>query len=252
MSGEEACVLLEWDSAFFGQGIARVVATELTLTEVARVRAWSREQRVDCLYYLADADDTQSTRNAEDAGFRLVDTRVTLSRALGTLEAPGRPPAPVEVGPWSESDRAALRALSGTSFTQSRFYRDPNFPRALCDAFYQRWIDESCSGYAETVLVCRHEGQVRGYVTCHLDPDALGRIGLIAVSAEARGQDFGRSLLDASLRWFAGRGVERASVATQARNLPALRSFERAGFLTSAVQHWFHWWPSAPSWKSSM
>ena len=145
------CLFLEWDSEFFGRRIARVTASPFTAFEAGEVLAWARAERIDCLYLLVDAGDAVGIRSAEVAGFRLVDLRVTLGRPLRGGEAlpAARPDA---VRPSTPADVPALRRIARTSHRDSRFYADPRFPEALCDAFYQRWIERRCAEEASAVL----------------------------------------------------------------------------------------------------
>jgi ribosomal protein S18 acetylase RimI-like enzyme len=85
-------------------------------------------------------------------------------------------------------------------------------------------------------------GAVLGYVTCHLDPGRVGRIGLFAVAAKAQGRGIGQRLLRASLSWFSERDRTAVRVATQQQNQAALHSYERAGFHVSSVEYWYHRW----------
>ena len=84
----------------------------------------------------------------------------------------------------------------------------------------KRWIERSCAGDADAVLVARDNGRDRrdgpdaravAYVTCHLEPEGAGRIGLVAVSEEMRGRKLGARLLATSVAWFASRGARPRS-----------------------------------------
>jgi dTDP-4-amino-4,6-dideoxy-D-galactose acyltransferase len=243
MSAEPApCVHLPWDSEWFGRRIARVRGDALTAQGVKRVLAWAEGEDVDCLYCLIDADDAAGIRSAEDAGFRLVDTRVTLGRSVEEAFAAAAGEAAAQVEAAARGDLPHLKAIARVSHGSTRFYRDPNFPSERCDALYVRWIEHSCEGWADEVLVHREGGKALGYLSCHLEEDGWGRIGLFAMSPEARGRHLHRGLLEAALRWFALAGMRGVRVSTQAGNARALRTYERAGFLTTSVEHWYHRW----------
>jgi dTDP-4-amino-4,6-dideoxy-D-galactose acyltransferase len=241
MTGASPCRLLEWDSEFFGRRIARVESARLTPEGAEGVLRWARSEAVDCLYYLVDVAETGSIHLAEDAGFRLVDTRVTRERSVdregGEL--------PEGVGSFRNEDVPALRAIARESHGASRFYHDPRFPRERCDALYEAWIANACAGDADGVLVVRSAGRAAGYLSCVLEPAATGSIGLTAVAAAERGQRLGERLVRGSLCWFANRSCERARVVSQARNLEAARLYERMGFRTTSVEHWYHLWMPA-------
>ncbi len=243
---ETVCERLPWDSEFFGLPIARVVRRQLDRQTGAQIEAWCRQQQIDCLYFLADASDTASVRAAEAHGFRLVDIRLTMSRQLemsGARQTPGH----LLVAPATAADVPALRAIAHLSHGATRFYADPNFDRDKCDSLYATWIEKSCAGYADAVLVAKLRGQVAGYFSCHRLNDKQGKIGLVGVDAAARGQHIGSSLLEAGLRWFWEQGVRQIEVVTQGSNLPAQRLYQKAGFLTEQVQLWYHRWFRLPA-----
>ena len=86
---EELCRYREWDSQFFGRRIAEVLGRRLSPEQVPEVLAWCTQQAIDCLYFLADPDDAETVRMAEDSRFRLVDIRLTLATPIASL-APER------------------------------------------------------------------------------------------------------------------------------------------------------------------
>lgn len=231
------CRPLPWDSEFFGRRIGRVVPSQLSPGDVPRVLAWAEAERIDCLYLLADFSHRETIRLAEDHGFRLMDLRVLFDRSLGD----GVPAAAPEIRAWQPGDIPTLRKIAHSSYRDSRFYFDEHIPDALCDVLYETWIEKSCHGYAEQVLVAEHEGAAVGYISCHVR-DGVGDIGLVGVSARAQGRGLGRALVMASLSWFASQGLERVTVVTQGRNIPAQRLYQRCGFMTRAVDLWYHRW----------
>src|SRR5436309_8519333 len=88
------CEVLLWDSGFFACRIGRLNGGRLDAALLPAVDAWCREEAIDCLYFLADAEDPAVARTAEAAGFRLVDLRVTLDPEMAALALPPVPPPP--------------------------------------------------------------------------------------------------------------------------------------------------------------
>jgi ribosomal protein S18 acetylase RimI-like enzyme len=240
MSSEPICTYLEWDSAFFRRNIARVSANRLHQEDLARALVWCEAQSIDCLYFLADADDALSTQLAQQHRFDLVDVRMTLDlRSFDTL--PDADPH-TSIRPCAPDDVPALRAIAKLGHRDSRFYYDPHFPNALCDTLYETWIEKSCAGDADAVLVAEDQGRLAGYISCHLDEQTSGRIGLVGVAAAARGKGIGLALVGQALGWFAAQDTHLVSVVTQGRNVQAQRLYQRSGFLTRSVQLWYHRW----------
>jgi dTDP-4-amino-4,6-dideoxy-D-galactose acyltransferase len=192
---------------------------------------------------LAAADDAEAIRAAEDQQFRLVDLRITSEKRLDRL--PTHPVKPLFAGIIRDADPQdipVLRAIARECYHDSRYYYDVNFARALVDALYETWIEKSCHGYADLVLVVEEHGQPVGYISCHRRAPTVGSIGLFGVAAAAQNQGLGRELLEAACRWFAEQEITRVKVVTQGRNIRAQRLYQRCGFLTQSVQLWYHRW----------
>jgi dTDP-4-amino-4,6-dideoxy-D-galactose acyltransferase len=239
----EAGELLAWDSEFFGVPTGRVLGDTLDAARVSEIDDWARGRGVKLLYFRARSDDPATARVAEEAGFRLVDVRMTFER-----EVVGAP-APLAAGirAYAAGDLAAVRAIARTAYVDSRFYADGRIPRERCDALYDRWTVQACDGGAARVLVAEEAGRVVGYVTCDLSRDGSGAIGLIGVDEQFRGRGIGRRLVEGAVAWAAERGQARLIVVTQGRNVGAQRLYQRCGFVTLAVELYFHKWYDPPA-----
>ncbi len=236
----EPCVVLPWDSAFFGFGVARVCGEALDAARAAAVDAWCRREKVRCVYFLARSDDAGTSRCAEERGFALVDVRVDFERKLEGVADLAHAGTRVRVA--AAADLPALEKIARASFTDSRFYADGHFPRTQCDDLYARWVRESYRGFADAMLVAEVSGVPAGFVTCKMEAAAVGRIGLVGVDAQQRGQGLGQVMCHAACAWFAGRGAAWVRVATQGRNIASQRMYQRCGFLTRSVGLYYHKW----------
>ena len=231
---------LDWDSEFFGVPIGQGQAE--TPAEVEAVDDWARREDIRCTYLLVPAGRSAATQTAEARGFVLAGIRVTCSRPVRPAPPPAESCDGVSISPVRPVDVPALEHIAATAHGDTRFYADPNFPRASCDRLYQTWIRRSCEGWADHVLMAERHDRPHGYIALHLREGREGVIGLFAVASDARRSGIGRALVDAALRWFRDQEVVRLSVVTQAHNLAALRLYQRAGLLVSDVDLWFHKW----------
>ena len=233
------CRILEWDSEFFGRRIARVEPAALIGPDWAAVAEWCASERVECVYTLVDPEDQAALDAVHVHDFRLVDVRVTLE-ACGT-PAIFAEPAGMVVRDANSADVTALKNIALENHRDTRFYTDGHFDRARCDALYALWIAKSCAGWADRVLVAEVASTPVGYVTCH-KRTGEGQIGLVGVAAASRGCGAGVAMIAGARRWFVEEGLQRVSVATQARNASALRFYQRAGFAIRSIQLWHHKW----------
>jgi dTDP-4-amino-4,6-dideoxy-D-galactose acyltransferase len=230
---------LTWDSSFFGFSLARVTGSKLDAASASEAVALARAQHVACLSLLLPGADAASIAAAQDAGFHLVDVRTTLERPTGQP----LPAAPkLRVRRHAEPDLPVLEDIAGEAHLNTRFARDGRFPRERVAELYRTWIRKECAGAADQVLVAEAEGMAVGYVTCQVGAGGPGKINLIAVRKADRGRGTGTALLRAALEWFTARDVDRVSVVTQGHDVAAMRLYGRTGFLTTAVELWFHLW----------
>ncbi len=240
----EPCQFLEWDTHFFGCRVARVVGHRLDEARLKSIERWCKLHDIDVLYFLADSNDAKTVEIAEDAGFHLVDIRVTLGISISEfslIQTRTIPPTKAIVRPALPSDVPSLQKIAKGIYMDSRFYYDAKLS-VHAESLYETWIKRSCEGYADVVLVAEVGGECAGYISAHLGQVPNGNIGLVGVSNNKHGLGLGWILIRHCLEWFATHGVNHVTVVTQGRNVRALQFYERCGFLVDSVQLWYHRW----------
>jgi dTDP-4-amino-4,6-dideoxy-D-galactose acyltransferase len=241
------CESLAWDTEHWGFLVARVRGPVLGPNTLPAVDFWCRANGIRCLYFLAREDDLESCSVAQCNGFRRVDERVTFAQTFDSPRQYDLPQisAEVRIRPSLLTDIPSLRRIARVSYHDSRFYFDDCFPRDRCDLLYETWVQRSCEGWAEVVLVATSSDRPIGFVSCHLDAigaTRLGRIGLIGVRSDCTGRGIGSNLVQDAIAWFQVHGASTVTVATQRRNLAAQGLYQRCGFTVSDVQVWYHKW----------
>lgn len=238
------CERLAWDTNFFGVETARARGDSLTAARTKSIDQWCWRNKIAFLYFLARADDPQTVRSAEKAGFALMDVRVTYE-----WKATGNIPAAAGIRPFKKSDLPALLKIAHASYTDSRFYHDTHLPRKKCDKLFETWTKITCEQHPDRVFVAtagdRSAGDAPplGYVSCDFgDKPSWGRIPLIAVAKAARGKGVGERLINAAHHWAAAEKLTGITVVTQGRNIAAQRLYQRRGFLIRCLQLYYHKW----------
>ena len=236
---ETICTYLDWDSSFFGRRIARVNGHRLDEGQLDEVLTWCKAHRIDCLYFLADANDAQTSPLVERNGFEHTDVRLTFQRTLS--ENVPVPSLRDNIRLGHSGDLGELKAIARSGHRDTRFYFDDNFERAKCDLLYEVWIEKSFSGFAHAVLVADVNARAVGYLTCALQ-GAESQIGLVGIADKYQGIGLGQQLVQGFLAWSIDHGARRATVVTQGRNVRAQRLYQRNGFVTESCQLWYHRW----------
>jgi dTDP-4-amino-4,6-dideoxy-D-galactose acyltransferase len=218
---------MPWDTEFFGFKIARahVSAAESLDAEIAAARAAG----VACLYIVVTGAESRALEGAIGAGALLTALRVVQGRdGDGTLaQGSGvRRATPGDAGRVVDLSRSLVRS--------SRFANDPRFPHERIEEMYRLWaLNDLRDG---DVFVGIDAGG--GMVTMSSRPDAAA-IGLVYAEPRARGTGLGRALLTAAVAAAADRHL---TVATDARNVPALRLYESLGFRSESFDAILHLW----------
>jgi ribosomal protein S18 acetylase RimI-like enzyme len=145
----------------------------------------------------------------------------------------------------TRADLAALGRL-GALLVRSHHDFDPKrfIPAtARTERGYASFLGSQIEGRDVVVLVAEENGTVIGYAYAGLEPtdymSLRGPAGVlhdIVVDPEHRRHGVGRLLLDAAMGFLRSRGAPRVVLSTAARNEPAQRLFESAGFRQTMIE----------------
>lgn len=219
------------DDAWLAERLGRPVLTFEPGDDPARVARAAAQRAPAFAQAKVATADVATTAALEDAGFRVVDVNVTLSRPGGGVAMPA------DVGPAVEDDREAVLEIAGRHYDVSRFHRDPAIPAQASNAIKRDWAAAYLDGRrGERVLVVRRAGRPVGFLAVLAPSPEVRVIDLVAVHSEARGAGAGRALVEALLSGSGG----RVDVGTQIANTGALRFYERLGFRVSDTRYVLH------------
>jgi len=94
-----------------------------------------------------------------------------------------------------------------------------------------RHVDDDVKEHAAGIFVAEIDGEILGYVSTRLDPEAgKGRIPNLAVAANARGQGIGRKLIRHAMEYFRAEGMGMAVIETMASNPIGQSLYPSCGF----------------------
>lgn len=122
-----------------------------------------------------------------------------------------------------------LMPLALASGVFSRFLLDLHF-KPYYEALYKTWLERSLTReIADEVLVYQTDGCKCGFVTLKKVNKKI-EIGLIAIDEHYRGQGIGSALMKAVYFYASMHGYKTVRVATQRRNMDALKFYHKNGF----------------------
>ena len=238
----DSLVLLEWDTAFFGFPIARIVNPRAHAEELRDAAAQMRERQIPLAYWTADNPSPEAHAQAIELGATLVDEKLTFVANVVNLTGHQLPAMPL-VEPYHDGmSLAELKQLAIDSSKYSRFVVDPTFPQTKARALFEEWMVRSVNKVvADEVIVIRHESHIAGMVTlAHAGTRAS--IGLLAVAERFRGRKFGEALVRTAQQKSCDHGCSEVQVITQQANAAAQRLYYKCGFELQKTESCYHLW----------
>jgi len=180
------------------------------------------------------ADDSSAAAGLQAAGFRLIERLVTFRRDIAPT-----PDVMRAIVPAGARDRDACVAIALAALWQDRYHADPQIDHRIADAIKAAWVSNNLAGRADLSLVARSPGgEVVGF-NLLLKTGREAVIDLIAVAPAAQHQGYGRALVAAGLRAYAGQ-ADTMRVGTQGSNGASLALYRSAGFILVQEQLTYH------------
>jgi dTDP-4-amino-4,6-dideoxy-D-galactose acyltransferase len=241
--------ILDWDSAFFGVGVANISDAILSVEELTGVLAELKNKSVKLVYWASERglDDGQAAKLCG----HLVDIRTTFVANFRCLDPRDVIRTDIVEVYSSSMPVSELEDLAIQSGEYSRFAADPCLPREKFVSLYKIWINRSLrKEVANETLVIRDAHRVVGMVTL-AEKDGRGDIGLLAVDATCRRKHYGESLVRAAQKWFIKNGYELGQVVTQGKNIAACNLYKKCNYSVESIQYFYHFWLS-PGPRSSV
>lgn len=191
-----------------------------------------RNKKLEYVTTRIKATDFSTIHALESQGFRLVDGYIVLEANVGGGDISEN------IREGTLEDAEDLQKIAGSSFSQTRFYNDPQIKKYQADKVYSEWVKNSLlKKVADLVLVWTEAGKIYGFTSIKKN----GNIALIAVSGEKQGKGIGKLLVKAALAKFSQWGVKSSSIETQMTNIPALRTYIACGYKITESRLTFRW-----------
>ncbi len=199
----------------------------------------TQEMGLQYLTYRLSAGDQQMISALEAQGFIQVDSYQIMIRKSGQ-RAIEKLNHPVLIRDAREEDIVSLQEGIASTFRYSRFFTDSLISAEAATTMHKEWISNSIKGeVAEHVYVAEVEGVAVGFITLEMDHQIeecfgtkMGHIPLIGTNPEYRGRHIGLQLTNYALEhWFAEQQAELIRIETQSTNIPANKTYHKAGFV---------------------
>lgn len=194
----------------------------------------------DHLTLKIDSNNKQLVNYALSSGYYIVDTLIEYifkkySNSLPKINHK------CEIRDYQKDDLNVLKKIARNSFEIDRFHSDHNLKKEKCDLYYEKWIENSCNGFADKVIVAIYNNEVVGFTTMKYKDEANGHIVLVAVSDKYRRLGVGTSMIyeGVSLSIY-NHNKNGILVGTQINNLVAQKTYIKVGFTANKNVYVLH------------
>lgn len=217
-----------FDSETVGIPMAKISALPEDQDLAAQLLRWKDERAAEGLRHASTRltpDQTNRIIALEDAGFRCVDSLITLAFAGAAPQTLDPRVMVAEAG-----DLESIVDLSQGLFDQTRYALDPWMPPGAADRVVAAWVRNNLQGRADRTWLAKVDGEAAGFLSSLWRPEqGHAVIDLIAVDRRFQGKGLGRALTLAMVSHYFGT-APKITVGTQAANLSALSLYQAAGF----------------------
>ncbi len=230
-----------WLAGILERPVHRVTGSVAVDDEASRLRLQELAAQSGFSYARVPTADMHSLDAFQAAGFRVVDTGITLDASSAPeraqVDSTGHPYATVRLA--RAEDASAVERIARAGFALSRFHLDPRIAPTLADEVKAQWAANFFRGKrGDYMVVAERGGEVAGFLQLLAEPHGLLVIDLIAVGAAHRKRGLAGAMI-CHAGQHCGR-VARMRVGTQAANLDSLRLYQKLGFLISATAYVVH------------
>lgn len=136
-------------------------------------------------------------------------------------------------------DLPQLIRIAKSSYTLDQYHSDSSLDNALCDLYYAKWIENSCLGFADKVMVIDQNDSINGYITLKYDVDKA-IAGLAAVRKEFRGKGIFTFMISSTLDMLYNENIKTMLYGTQITNVAVLKTIGHFGGTIEYSNHILH------------
>lgn len=254
--GLAICLKSLWDTEHFGFNVGNIAylisseksfVKELEIQEylLEAVQAWCIKEQIRFLFVRVDSNDLATIHALEENGFRFIEDILYFRYDFDDVTKFNH--TRYNVRPFQSTDLEALIAIARSTFTNSRFHRDPHIDRRKADGLYERWIQTICAQEPNHVSVIEVDGKPVGFTIYEIKNliDYFGKRIMVwrlaGISEDQKGKGIGYDLYLGTLNIVRNK-ADIVYGSSASVNVPSVKLLLKLGFKFVSSSLTFHKW----------
>jgi hypothetical protein len=142
----------------------------------------------------------------------------------------------------SPNDIKELKRIAYNNFEDDKFHNDSSIPKSLSDEYFSTWIENSCNGLTDIVLVYEENNYIVGFLTANFpkkDKDYC-QIVLNAIDKIYTKQGKYKELLSHAIKLFIEKGYRKVQIGTYEKSLGVHITLNKYNFKAIYYSYIYH------------
>lgn len=224
---------LDWDSKFWGVNIYTIEENDhLDHKDIFSNTIADFDEYL--IQALIPDQDVEQINILEEKGFRFVETKITLIKAIHHAEE-------IDINNFKKVEKPEIQKYKNEFYNMyGEVSRYALFSKEKINDFYYTWVinsvdsmmDDKCIGYYV-------DNQLAGFITYRFKDDEV-LIGLVGVFPQFHKRGISQKMLDYVNNDGLTQGTKRVLISTQGINLKAVNAYIKNGFSFDNIKHWYY------------
>lgn len=230
----------KFNSNIFGLKMGNVVdcAETIKAEDVRDMILSAKSNGFQHLNAKVSADKKEAVNIMLQNGFKLVDTQLMYQIDVKISEEYW--PDNIIFRSYRKDDCVQIADIAREAYTLDQFHSDKVLPSYLCDKYYVEWMNNSCNGFADKVMVLSRDTAIAGYITLNYESDYSAVVGLAAIGKQFQHKGYFTYLIGETLKMLFEEGITRMMYGTQLVNRPVLHTMSRYSGIPIYSNHILH------------
>lgn len=238
--------LNKYDSLFFKEKFGSVSCTcngltyEKTVEYLKNLSSLAQKNGYRYLFIKLTSKERRIIKAFLANGFKICDASIDFylnPKKLSKIKVKNKN---IRIRTAGVQDEPFLKKLASNAFIRSRFYNISFLSKAKVNEYHSKWIINLRQSRENKIFIADYNNNASGFIALNFNRKEKNcRIILFAVKNNLRGKGIGANLISTAVE-YAAKSAKSIFVKTQEHNLPAIKCYEKLGFVPCKMEFGLH------------